>query len=326
MFYALCIALCLAAMFLVMASTNMLCMAAWWLLRPVLRRVGLRHIGPAASANLLFTIRALPLLLAFLVTFGFVLPAFLMFEPRSTGELMSRPLLVLAALGALVLLVMGIRGLRLAWATMLAQREWRIASRELHVHGIDAPVYRVAGSSALLAVSGVLRPRIFIGGAVADSLTPGELYAALIHEIAHVRSLDNLKQFLLRMTRLPLWTDIDWINISEIAADEAALAQGASVLDLSVALIKVGRLSHARPMDRIVASHLLPVVTGSSMEMRVTHLQELLEGKCQPHGAAASSSRKYYRVLPIFLLILCYGMCVNAVLPWIHEAMEFLVR
>lgn len=62
------------------------------------------------------------------------------------------------------------------------------------------------------------------------------------------------------------------------------------------------------------------------MEMRVTHLQELLEGKCQPHGDAANSSRKYYRVLPILLLVLCYGMCVNAVLPWIHEAMEFLVR
>jgi Zn-dependent protease with chaperone function len=322
MFYALCIALCLAALFLVVTGTNMLCMGSWWLLRPLFRRV-----GPQASANLMFTIRALPLVLGVLVTFGFVLPAFLKFEPRSTGELMNRPLFVLAALGALMLLVMGIRGLRLVWATMLAQREWRMASRELHIQGIDAPVYRVAGSSALLAVSGVLRPKIFIGTEVVDSLTPHELSAALTHEMAHVRALDNLKQFLLRVTRLPLWTDVDWTNVSEIAADEAALTQGASVLDLSAALIKVGRLSHARPTrEAIVASHLLPVATGSSMEIRVTHLQKLLEGKCHPHHDAGSAGRKYYRILPILLLVVSYGACVNAALPWIHEAIEFLVR
>jgi len=78
--------------------------------------------------------------------------------------------------------------------------------------------------------------------------------------------------------------------------------------------------------DAIVASHLLPVATGSSMEMRVTHLQELLEGRCQPHRDRDTGRRKYSGVLSILLLALGYGMCVNAVLPWIHEAIEFLVR
>jgi hypothetical protein len=263
-------------------------------------------------------------LLAFLVTFGLVLPAFLKFEPRSTGELMGGPLLVLAALGTCVLLAMGIRGLRLVWATRQAQKQWRRASTGFRISGIDVPLYRVDGPPTLLAVSGVLRPKIFVGREVANTLTSGELSAALIHEMAHVTSLDNLKQFLLRITRLPRWTDIEWINASEIAADEAALARGASVLDLSSALIKVGRLGHGRPMrDAIVASHLLPVTTGSSMEMRVTHLQKLLEGHCQPQR---DTGHKYYRILPVLLLFLSYATCVNAVLPWIHEALEFLVR
>src|SRR5438045_3755585 len=123
MFYTLCIALCLATLFIVMTGAGMMCACCLWLLRPFLR-----WAAPRTSANLLFTIRALPLLLAFLVTFGFVLPAFLKFEPRSTGELMGWPLLVLAALGASALLVMGTRGLRLVWATRQAQRQWSMAS------------------------------------------------------------------------------------------------------------------------------------------------------------------------------------------------------
>src|SRR5205807_4824700 len=117
--------------------------------------------------------------------------------------------------------------------------------------------------------------------------------------IAHVSSLDNLKQFLLRITRLPRWTDAAWTNASEIAADESALARGASVLDLSSALVKVGRLSHGCPLrEPVVASHLLPVTTGSSLEMRVTHLQRLLEGRSQPFHEAGHSGSKYYRILP----------------------------
>ncbi len=327
MFYALCIALCLATLFIVMTGSGLMCAVCLWLLRPLLRRA-----TPRTSASLLFMVRTLPLLLAILVTFGFVLPAFLKFEPRSTGELMGGPLLGLAALGTCMLIVMGVRGVRLVWATRQAQRQWQMASTRLHIRGIGVPLYRVDGPATLLAVSGVLRPRIFIGREVADTLTAGELSAALIHEMAHVTSFDNLKQFLLRVTRPPRWTDIgwsdtEWIHASEIAADEAALARGASVLDLSSALIKVGRMGQGRAMrDMIVASHLLPVATGSSMEMRVNHLQKLLEGHCQPRCDVSSPDHKYYRILPILLLALTYVTCVNAVLPWIHEALEFLVR
>jgi Zn-dependent protease with chaperone function len=322
MFYVICVAVCLAVLFIVMTGAGLVCTACLSLLRPLLRQT-----APRISANLLFTLRALPLLLAFLVTFGFVLPAFLKFEPRSTSELMGGPLLGLAVLGASVLVAIGIRGARLIAATRRAQRQWRLAATRLHVAGIDIPVYQVNSPATLLAVSGVFRPKIFIGRQVAATLTSAELSAALIHEIAHVASLDNLKQFLLRITRLFPRTDIEWTNASEIAADEAALASGASVLDLSLALIKVGRLGQgASRHDAIVASHLLPASpgsSGSSMEMRVTHLQKLLEGHCQPRGDAG---HKYCGLLSFLLLFLSYATCVNAVLPWIHEALEFLVR
>ncbi|HEV3040828.1 MAG TPA: M48 family metalloprotease [Candidatus Angelobacter sp.] len=319
MFYTLCVALCLAVMFIVMAGAGLICSVCFWLFKPVLRQV-----PPRLAANLLFTIRALPLLLAILVTFGFVLPSFLKFEPRSTSELMGSPLLGLAILGTLALVVIASRGLRLISATMQVQQQWQSAATRLRIPGIDVPVYQVDDAGILLAVSGMFRPKIYVGRQVASTLTSAELSAALIHEMAHVTSLDNLKQFMLRITRLYPQADVEWMNASEIAADEAALARGASVLDLSSALIKVGRLGHGvLAQDAIVASHLLPASAGSSMEVRVTHLQKLLEGNCRPHRAVNHS---YYGFCSLLLLSIAYATCVNTILPWIHEVLEFLVR
>jgi hypothetical protein len=325
MFYVLCITLCLAVMFIVIAGAGVFCIFCSRFLRPLVRSA-----TPRTAANLLFTIRTLPILSAFLVTFGFALPAFLKFEPRSTSELMGSQLFGLAALGAFVLSVIAIRGTRMAKATMVAQRHWRIHSKKLHIEGVNIPLYCVEDEPALLAVSGVFQPKIFVGRQIVETLSASELSAALTHETAHVRSFDNLKQLLLRITRPPRWlnifrmADVQWTSASEIAADEAALASGASVLDLSSALVKVGRLNHDRAVpDMVIASHLLPVPT--AMEMRVMHLQRLLEEDSRLPRQVGRPGRKYMRYVPLVVL-LSYGACVNAALPWIHEALEFLVR
>src|SRR5258708_36091035 len=101
MFYILCFALCLAVWFIVLAGTSML--GLW----------GARFLGSlvyssaaARAANRLFAIRVLPLFFACLVTFGFALPAFVKFEPRSTGEIVRLRVLVLGAFGAFSLIAM----------------------------------------------------------------------------------------------------------------------------------------------------------------------------------------------------------------------------
>src|SRR5258708_38487092 len=126
MFYVLASALCLAGMFLVLASGSMLCMAGL--------RVALKTVAPSSAggrANLFFAARILPLALAFLVTFGLALPAFLEFEPYSTSEGIGFRLLALAAMGALLLVGMVARGISLLRATREAQREWQKHSRRL---------------------------------------------------------------------------------------------------------------------------------------------------------------------------------------------------
>jgi Zn-dependent protease with chaperone function len=327
MYYALCLALCLAVMFLVMTGTSMMCMA--WL-----RYLDLRRVSPSLQASILFMIRALPAGLAALAALGFALPAFLRFEPASSSEFVGLRLLALAALGASLLAAMMVRAFRILRATMLLRDQWSARGERIAVPDIDLPVYCVEDSGSLLAVVGIFRPRIFVARRFAQALSREELSAALAHEMAHVRSFDNFKQLFLKITRPPRRlnifqiTDAAWTSASEVAADEIALSSGASALDLSSALVKAGRLGANTAMCEAVAvSHLLPIVTGSSFEMRVTHLQGLLEENNDPRPASKTSGFGRHSATALWiLLLLTYAASFNAVLPWMHEALEFLVR
>ena len=136
MFYLLSISLCCAVWFMVFATAYALCMWTGRLARPAAS-----SLAPATVANLLFAIRILPVSLASLVTFGFVLPALLKFEPRSTSEPVGWPLLGLATLGAIALIVMSLRAVNIIRSTRLVAAAWRRHSKRLLLKNIDTPVY-----------------------------------------------------------------------------------------------------------------------------------------------------------------------------------------
>jgi Zn-dependent protease with chaperone function len=245
--------------------------------------------------------------------------------------MISLHLLVLAALGVASLAMIAVRTITVLRATLRAQRQWLRNSWLVNIAGIQLPVYCMEGASPLLAVTGIFRPRIFVARRVAESLTAKELSAAIAHEMAHVSALDNLKQFILKVSQPPRWlrifrnSDAAWVNASEMAADEGALAAGASSLDLSSALVKVGRLSRqVSTNNMIAASHLLPIAAESCIEMRVTRLQKLLENDEQPN--VSPSHGKLFWIFSFTLAAVAYVICMNAVLPWMHEALEMLVR
>jgi BlaR1 peptidase M56 len=324
MFYALAIALCFAVLFLVLASSSILLLPAMLLARRMARAA-----APGNGANLLLVARLLPLLLTTVITLGLALPAFLEFEPYSTKEGMGLRLSALAFAGMLLLAGMVMRGWRMVRATSRAQQAWRKNASRVYLEGIGLPVYLVEHGSALLAVVGIFRAQIFLSREIAENLSPQELRAALEHEIAHVSSLDNLKQMLLKITRPPRWLkafhdiDAEWSGASEIAADHSALARGASVLDLSSALIKVGRLNRTPAIAHAVASHLIPPACSSSLEQRVMRLSELLQDSAQ---TAVHTAQPGKLILAIFLGAAAYTACIHAFLPAVHEALEFLVR
>lgn len=327
MFYLLAAALCFAVIFIMLAGTSLISAGMFWASRRTLAK-----LSPRSSADLLFALRVLPLFLTVLVTLGFALPSFLRFEPHATKEIMGFRLLALAVCGGIALGGIVLRCWRVMRATNRAQSQWRSHSQPVRPEGVQIPVYRAEGACPLLAVTGVFRPEIFVANSVAENLSANELSAAIAHELAHVSSRDNLKQMLLKVTQPPQWfnlfrqTDAAWLNATEIAADESALASGASALDLSSALVKVGRLGQHVRTGEIAASHLLPETTESCIAMRVLHLQRLLQSERQPVRHFDDRRTIHWHIATLALLVISYAVCVNAVLPWVHEALEFLVR
>src|SRR5262249_43521849 len=144
MFYELALLLCLAVFFIVLACGEILCAAGLWMIRRSLERA-----TPRTSANLLFTLRTLPLFLALSVTLGFALPAFLRFEPHSSGELIRFRLSGLATLGALVIALAAARCWRVLRATHRAQKEWHSHAELLQQEGVELPVYCADGACPL---------------------------------------------------------------------------------------------------------------------------------------------------------------------------------
>jgi Zn-dependent protease with chaperone function len=326
MFYLLCLALCLAVMFLVLAGTSLLFVPIAGLLETRLQQAGAR-----TAANVLLILRLLPVSLAAGVSLGLALPAFLEFEPPSTTEMVSAPLIVLAVLGCSVLGLMLIRGVRMWRMTRFMQHEWQKHAQPVSALTTGVPLYRIDLNVSLLAVTGIFRPRVFVSRAVAEALTPAELSAALSHEIAHVRSYDNLKQVLMKLAAPPVWfsalrsTNEAWTRASEMAADEEALAQGASALELSSALIKVGRLSmgHTVP-ESFTGSHLVPCGCSSATLVRAAHLRDLLESETVVTSVHTSGVPRI--VTALLVIALFYVGCLVTLLPSIHEGLEFLVR
>jgi Zn-dependent protease with chaperone function len=333
-FYALALCVCLAVWFLAIAATFLLGLPVQrvlWGRKDVLRIVRVEQ-SPSATANLLFAIRTLPLSLALVFTVGFALPAFLRHEPHLAGEAISVKLWLLAAAGALLLAAMVVRGARMLWATSEAEKNWRASSQPhpVKIAGVKARLYCVDSGSPLLAVTGFFRARIFVAREVLRVLSSGELQAALAHEMDHVRRFDNLKQFLLKITRMPRWLggsqELSWTQASEVAADAGALARGASALDLAAALVKIAALKRGPALgDGIAASHLLPDLPGSPLEARVLRLQRVIDNDpgCQQRQAAHGPRRT---ILLVALPVLLYIAAVSAVLPAVHEALELLVR
>jgi Zn-dependent protease with chaperone function len=330
MFYLLCLTLCLAVMFLVLAVTSVLSIPLARFLERKLERVSAR-----TAANVLLVFRLLPFSLAVALSAGLALPSFMEFEPPSTNEMVNWPLILLAALGCGVLTLMAARALRMWRTTTSMQRQWSKHSHPVSSGATGVPLYRIDSRTSLLAVTGIFKPRVYVSRAVSDVLTEEELAAALSHEIAHVHSNDNLKQVLMKIVAPPDWfrglqsTSDAWTRASEVAADERALAQGASALELSSALIKVGRLSRASSTGNnipgsLAASHLAPCGCSSATLTRAAHLRDLLERGTVMPPVQDSSRRKV--VTAVAIVVAVYLGCLATLLPAVHEALELLVR
>ena len=329
MYALLCICLTLSALLALNALASALAGITW---RALAARV--KSWDAAARARLLFALRVSPPAAAAALALSLVVPAYLLHEPADSGERVGVKLLVLACVSAAGVLLACWRVARTWFATRELARDWMRHAEPFEVEGAVVPAFRIRHSFPVIAVIGVLRPRLFVASQVFDALTDEELAAALAHERGHVEGRDNLKRALLQagedaLLHAPLGRSLrrEWQRESEMAADEFAAAAGpAAALDLASAIVKISKLvpRGARP-TLPAGAHLLGEGEDCTSR-RVRNLLRLASGGVQ--ARAALHTRSPLAAALSFCLIAACALLVThpEVLKATHVAIEHVVE
>lgn len=276
--------------------------------------------GPAATrARRLAALRLMPSIAA-LAAGTLVTLSFVFFEPYRPGEEIGTVFPAFAVLGVALLATSLWRGARVVRATRTVMREWMVSPEPIALDGISIPAVAVDASFPIVAVDGVIRPRLIIARSVIASCSPEELRAVLAHEQGHLDRRDNLRRLFIAcapdvMSWLPSSGRLfaAWREATEEAADDAASRAGADArLRLASALIKVAKLAPG-PAPRSIPTSAL--YCGERLEGRIRRLLEPFGGHNEP--AATWRSR----------LTLAFGIAGSAlVLEGIHAVIETAIH
>ncbi|MEZ5287523.1 MAG: M56 family metallopeptidase [Vicinamibacterales bacterium] len=205
----------------------------------------------AAEARRLFAARLAPVVAGTAVAAGVAL-AYALWEPAGAIEPVGPVALGLAAAGATLLAHGTARAVGALLQTSRLQRSLPGGGGRL-LPGVHVPVSIVEADFPIVAIAGLVTPRLFVARHVVDACSTGELRAIVSHELAHLAARDNLRRLLLHaapdlVSCTPTGARLarDWALASELAADDAASADPAERLDLASALVKVARLAVGR--------------------------------------------------------------------------------
>jgi Zn-dependent protease with chaperone function len=314
MFAARGIGVSLAIFVLIYIPLSLLISRAWQLLRGALKRQSARD-----SANVLLLLRILPFALSTIFTLGFTLPSFLLLEPRATGESVGT---IPMTLGCVCLLVIAVGILKASSAhrkTSHALINWLDGSTAMEA-GSPVPVFRSGKDAPTLTVAGVCDPKVIVSEAAVAALSPSELRTALKHELAHVRSHDNLKKLIFRLAAFPGMAGLEraWSEEAELAADDAAVASFDDALDLAAALIKVSRLS-AAPSPALTTGLLH---SSTALHLRVQRLFSWRE----TNPSSSSGLGRWCVALSAVTTFAVVVTTYSSALSQLHAITEWLVR
>jgi Zn-dependent protease with chaperone function len=217
---------------------------------------------PSAAARLLLTLRLLPFVLATLFVLVLCVPSYLWLEPAVAAERIGVACVVLAFLGAATWCLSLTRAAQAVVASIRHNQLAAAAGKTTQLLGNPSEVVVVEQEAPLLAMSGLLRPRLLISRNLLNSLSPEALAAALSHEHAHRTSRDNGKRFLILLAPdifpfiRPLKVlERNWSKFTEWAADDqAAAGDPFRALSLAAALVRVARMGSAPRLPYLATS------------------------------------------------------------------------
>jgi beta-lactamase regulating signal transducer with metallopeptidase domain len=220
------------------------------------------RLRPSSAARLLFAVRMLPLGLTLLAVLAFCIPSYLWLEPEASGEKIGVVCFLTAVLGAAIWALAIVRVVKAVRGTSRYLHRCERDGKQIKMPGEIAPALLLRDKSPVLAVAGVLHPRLVISRRVMRGLTAEQIDSALRHERAHRASGDNLKRFLILLAPdvLPFMSGFvalerSWAKAIEWAADDqAAAGDPRRALSLADALVKVARMGNKPQLSYLSSS------------------------------------------------------------------------
>jgi len=287
--------------------------------------LGSQKYSARRCADLLFTLRMIPFVVATGATLTLAVPSFLLLEPRAVNEPIGAAPLMLGLCGMAALLV----GMwKAAVALLRASRTMARWSSEALVIGPDPvdsrgsiPLLRVSEAAPPLTAAGILWPSVWLSRAAEFVLTERELQSALRHEVVHVRRRDNLRKLILRLVAFPGMAELEcaWREATEMAADDAAVSSASEALDLAAAVIKLSRLAPLEP-----AAELTTALVHSPAESVNARVERLLAWT-EPRPGRAKRYSWGYAVCAVAAVV-TLALTYSGLLVRVHAATEWLVR
>jgi len=315
------VCLCLASFFLVNAAVG----AVVHLLSSfAIRRA--EQVPARLAERLLLALRLFPAAVALFFLSALCVPSYISFEPDFTRERMGFLCVLAAFLGAAVWISSIARSVK---AIVQTRRQAGACNRDgakLKFADRVPPVSIVEIEAPLLAVAGVFHPRVVVSRGILRKLSPDQLSVALSHEIAHVRSLDNLKRFalliapdVLPFSRSFAKLDESWKNFAEWAADRDATGGNAlASVSLAEALLMVTRMGAARQVSPLLTPF-APADQG---------LAPRLDRLLSPRSESTASHRALVGVFSVAIAAACL-LALFASRPetllFVHQLLERLV-
>lgn len=319
--------LCFATFFIVHAASAILV----WIGAPAALRVA-QHSKPGFAAKFLFLFRMFPFALTLFVVLGFCIPSYLWLEPANKGEQVGFACLSAAAMGLTIWMLsvfrVGFSLLRTSRYMSSCQRN----GQEVKVDGEASPVLVVKRDAPVMAVAGLVRPKLIVSRGVLSKLTPEQREAAFRHEQAHQASRDNLKRFLclLAPDALPFVSGFkkierQWSRYTEWAADDHAVAGNSErALSLAAALVSVAKMGVDHHPAFLLSSLYSPLVAeDEDLAVRVDRLLREQQYAEKPLAPLVQVARN---------VALVVGSLVVAAMVWpgslgsVHQILEKLVQ
>jgi hypothetical protein len=257
------------------------------------------------------------------------LPSYWKYEPRDYSEGFDLTL----ATAAVVALVVGVSAFARGAAAWLRAshraQAWLQTAHPLTLAGTSMRAFEIDADAPIVALVGVLRPRLFIARRVVRALTGEELAASVAHELGHWRALDNLKRLAMRtapdlLATTSVASDLErrWASASEQVADRDA-CERVSVADrgrarcaLASAIVKVARMT---PQAARTAEPISTLVGGGDIASRVRSLLD--DGT-----PAVARPRSWRRWAGVALAAAAVAFGYAPLLWFVHLATEILLQ